>query len=320
MNKPRLIAGAIVVAAILIAAVGTWLALYVFTPGRAPHEEFLPRDNAIRIVLQPYRVQREVSGLVPDATRFIKAIPKVMSTQGRPFRIDWIHNLPYEFSFLIQQNDLDHLGVRLYVNEKPDMNSFVGEVNNSGFFNAVRGVVWNPPRLRGETQTAYIADGRAAIPTGTQQIVQTLFGGTRIPDPVDYTGNHFFEMTGSNNAGAFGEFQGVVIRNWGSLGGDDLHTFLRETWHDVLRVRITGDWTGPDRMDFDLSLVVTPNGDPGRVEEAHDFMLDRLVSGLQSWQGLNFSGSAEWQNSRTLVGRYTLTNFEPALQRALRIR
>lgn len=320
MNKARLVATAIVVLAVLIAGVGTWLALYVFHPGRVSHAEYLPPNNAIRIALQPFRVQSRVSDLVPTATRFIKQVPKFTSMQGRPFRIDWIHHLPYEFTFLLQQDTPDALGVRLYVNEKPDMKSFVSELNNSGFFGAVRGVVWNPPRLHAEGQTSWMTDGSMPLPTHTQEYVRQVFGNAGIPDAVDYTGEHFFEMTGVNNAGAFLEFHGSTLRNWGAMGGDDLHDALSNVWPHIARAHITGDWIDTDRMDFKLELVLSPSGDAATVMAAHDLFLSRLDAGLQAWQGMNLTGSAKQQNSRLLVGNYTLRGFEAALQRALRIR
>lgn len=319
MNRARLIAAMIVFAAALIGGIGTYLALYVFLPGRVSHEDYLPNNNGLRIVLQPYRVQGRVSDLVPDATRFIKAIPKVMSTQGRPFRIDWIHHLPYEFAILIQQERLDTLGVRLYVNEKPDMKSFVGELNNSGFFGAVRGVVWNPPRVRAQGNTSWLTDGLLSIPAGTQDIVARDFPGADFPDAVSYAGAHFFEMTGVNNAGAFAEFHGAIVRNWGSRGGEDLHDALRTIWPYVDRASLAGDWTATDQMTFTMTLSPGTGGNRADLMQVHDLFLARLDAGLDAWQGMRVSGGAHWEND-LLVGHYTLTGFEAALQRALRIR
>jgi hypothetical protein len=315
MNRSTLLSLAL---AVLVLLCG-WLALrwFLSLPGKADHDAYLLPETSVRLVFQPSRVQDYVSSLAPQVTKFIDTVPRFSSMQGRAFRVDWIHKLPHEITFLYSRLQRGSLEVLLYVNEIPEADSFSSEVNDSGALDRIQGVNWNAPRLAAEGLTQRVARGSMFVPPYVDERLAAAFPVPGSANPPVIEGNHFFEFAADNADGGLLEWQGAMRAHWGDWGGSALHQELEALWPSVASVRLAGDLDATNRLLFTLEIELnTPDAAGPAEAAAYSF-----VAGFDTW----FSGLAgasarvlEVESAGTRVrAAFEAEGFEARIRRAL---
>jgi hypothetical protein len=317
MKRTRLATGIIVAAAgIIAAALTAWYLFYRPLPGIS-HATHLTPSTAIRVVLQPARVQGYVSRLAPTATRYVKGIPRLTSMQPGPIRLDWIHTLPYEFTLLFAQDAADFQTVLLFVKENPDGRNFAGVLNDSSLFRDLRAVDWPSHRVRADKSGALLASGSLVIPEDTQAAVEAAWPRivpARIPE---VEGDHFLEIAADNGNGALMEIHGALAAAYGPWGGPELQQALRAAWPAIDNLRLSADLEEDDRLAFTLRVQTVREDARDSVQAAATQFAAEVEAWLRDEEGFVFSGETKWTDPYTLTGHYRLTGFEPNLRRAL---
>ncbi|MBI1318387.1 MAG: hypothetical protein GC168_05465 [Candidatus Hydrogenedens sp.] len=305
-------------AAALVLLLG-WYAVQWFLslPGKADHDAYLLPETTVRLVTQPSRAQDYISSLAPQATKYINAIPKFSSTQGRPFRVDWIHMLPHEITFLFSRVQVGSLDVLLYVNEIPEADSFSKEVNDSGALNHLRGIYWNAPRLSAEGLTERTARGTMPIPAYVSESLTAAFPVPTAPQPPAIEGSHLFEFAADNVDGGLLEWHGAMRAAWGDWGGSAMHNALESVWPVVEYVRLTADLAEADRLECTLTVDAANAAASDAIETAARAFVDGV--------GLWFSEVAQTRvrthgvehSGLRLTLQFEASGFEARIRRAL---
>lgn len=314
MLRARIIAGIIILLAI-VAAVTLTVLYFVYPFGRVSHDHLLTPGTAVRAVFAPARVQRYVSRLAPDATRFIKSVPRLTTMQGGPIRVDWIHALPYEFSFLVAQDRPDGLGVVCFINEQPE-SDFEGVVNRSGLLRELRPVQWQGARFTRDAEGGLVAQGQLAIPPEIQRDVALWWPDYRPFSPPPIEGRHLIECSGDNSNGALMQLHGALARRGALWPGYAFHDPLMQAWSGVQRVWFSADLAADDELRFRISVHCTGAAEAGRILQLVEEGAGILSDALFSERRFQLTGGAVVKGN-VIEGEYTLTGFEPALRRAL---
>mgnify|MGYP006280045093 CR=1 FL=1 len=310
MNRMRLVSVALVALAAVIAATMTIVYLLFPPVPRPAHEPWLMPNTALRIVLQPSRAQHYITKLAPTATRFIKGVPRLSSTQGRALRIDWIHALPHEMTLLVARPRPEELRVRLVVRERPESESMAAVLNHSGFFRALRFAAWDRARLVPENGHFLAAQGRVALPTHVPPLEQ------RFPPPELDTG-HLFEIAGTNRGGVPALFHEELVRTYGAYAGQDAHEAVQWSLDGVRRFRFTADLAAPDTLGLRLEIACSGARGLQAAAEAAHLVEEAVRARLLDEEGFRLEGAAAPVSETELRATYTLTGFEPQLSRAL---
>lgn len=293
---------------------GSYYYFFVLPRHGVSHEDLLLPDTAVRAVVKPVLVQEYVSSLAPVGTRFIKGVPKVSSLQQFSFRTEWIHKMPFEFTFLLDQRSPDFLGVILYVQEHPAAESFEDLVNNGAFFQALYPIQWQSERMTSHGQNRLTAMGTLPIPERTRNTVSEAFPDYIPLDTPPVTGRHFVEIAVNNRNGALMELQGALSGLVGVLEDPALEDWLFRFWPSVESARFLADLNGADRMDMRLEVVCRDAREAAEIiqqtaTDAHAYLERRF--------GFTLEGTAHQENSTTAQGEYALSGFENRLRRAL---
>lgn len=317
IDRTRLQAIIIGVPLVLCIAAGSYYYFFIRPRTGVTHEAFLVPDTAVRAVLKPVLVQDYVSSLAPTATRFVKGVPKFSSLQQFSFRTEWIHKMPFEFTFLLDQRSPDFLGVILYVQEHPAAEAFDDLVNDSGFFRALYPIQWESSRMLRQGENHLLAMATLPIPSAARDGVSRSFPDYVPFDPPEVTGSHFAEIAINNQNGALMELQGALPGLVGVLNNPALETKSNAFWPKVAGVYFTADLEEPNRVSMTLEVTLT---DPGAVNETAT-LLDEAAAGvadyLSSRFGFSFGGTARPDGADVISGTYLLTGFETRLRSAL---
>lgn len=317
IDKTRLQALIVGVPLILCIAAASYYYFFLRPRTGVTHEAFLVPDTAVRAVLKPVLVQDYVSSLAPAGTRFVKGVPKFTSLQQFSFRTEWIHKMPFEFTFLMDQRSPDFLGVILYVQEHPAAEAFDDLVNDSGFFRALYPIQWESSRMLRQGENHLLAMATLPVPETTRDAVSRSFPDYVPFDPPEVTGAHFAEIAINNQNGALMELQGALYRLVGVLNNPDLEARLNEIWPQVAGVYFTADLEEPNRLSMTLEVTLT---DPGAANDAAA-LLDQAAGGVTDYLGarfgFSFAGAARPDGPDIVSGTYLLSGFENRLRSAL---
>lgn len=136
----------------ILIVLSIWLSLILFVIFFVPYKaqayrDFILNETTGILILQPYKVQKYISKLAPEYTKWIKQIPRFTSLQPGPIRLEGFHNLPREISLLF--NHVPNIGNEVYliVNEKKNSRVFIEEINDSGFIKNLCFAKWDSLRL-----------------------------------------------------------------------------------------------------------------------------------------------------------------------------
>ena len=316
MNRQWLVPSLALAAFIVLG--GYFLVQWFFSlPGAANHDQYVQDTTTVRMVLQPSRVQGYVSDLAPQATKLVDAIPKFTSTQNRAYRIDWIHKLPHEITFLFSRVSRDRLEVLLYVNELPEADSFSREVNNSGFWGRARGIYWDNPRLTAQGLSERLARGGMFVPEYADEMISaTLTNPQRsIPPPID--GRHLFEFAADNREGGLMEWQAAMRDAWGDWLGRDFQDELAAALGGVVYLQVTGDLRTDDELEFNVHIELRDPAMSAPVGTTLGNFIDEMDTFLASAIGARAIPTTIDTIGDTVAGGFTVTGFEPRVRRAL---
>lgn len=281
------------------------------------HESYLLKDTAIRAVIKPPFVQSYVSSLANPATRFVKGVPKVTSLQNFVFRTEWIHKMPFEFTFLLDQRSPDFLGVQLFIQENPASESFGDLLNTSGFFYELRPIQWDADRIMRQASMQLLATGTLPIPQRVRDSVSLYFPDYVPFDPPRVRGDHFIEIAIENQNGALMEVHGALERITDLLKDDGLDAVLYQLWPSVQWLYLTGDLIENDRLGFTLEVYCKDANGAEKAFEVAARVKESVHRYVASTLGFVFAGEATRDGQATIKGTYSLTGFEGCLRRAL---
>lgn len=294
---------------VLLALALTWWFL-LRGPGRAlEHESLVSPETAVRVVLSPPRVQSYVSGLAPTATKYIKGIPKITSMQAGAIRFDWIHKMPLELAFILNQLSPDYLDVRLFVREHPNGEPLEG----SGFFHEISAVRWDSDRLASQERGRFQASGQLHIPPAFRDAVRQHWPGYSPSPPPDVDGNHFLEVGINNSNGVVMELYGALsdfVVPWLDVAAQEQ---LLGMIADLSAFHLALDLVRDDELAASVT-VECPN--PAGAQPALQLFSDALAAHLSASEGFYLSGGWAVSGS-TVTGDFVLSGFEAKLRRAL---
>jgi len=316
LDKTRLQAIAVAVPLVILVAVGAYYWFFVRPTYGVFHEPLMAQDTAVRVVLKPVLVQSYVSSLAHTATKYIKGIPKLSSMQQFAFNTEWIHKMPFEFSFLFDQRSPEHLGVLLFVKEHPTSESFASLVNGSGFFYDLHPIDWDQDRMSKKGTGQLIATGTLPIPVSTQKMVSAEFPNYAPFDAPPVTGRHFIEIAVDNSNGALMELQGAPSRAVTPWSTPALENEMNALWAAIPHVQVTADLEGDDNLVFRAEIACSDADAAGNV-----FMVVKTAGVavgqfLEDRHGFRLDGDADLRGDKVLA-TYALSGFESKLRRAL---
>jgi hypothetical protein len=317
LDKSRRITAGIVAAAALAAVVLTWLALRP-APTSLAHNAHLTPNTAMRAVFCPARVQPYVSRLAPGVLKAVPGIPRLSSAQPRTGRLDWIHYLPHEMTFLFSQDQPDDVTLTLFVRENIDGPDFARIVNDSPFFHYLFPLRWTPPRLRADG-AGLAARGAQPLPDSVRTAAGDIWPAFQPPATRAPSGTHLLEITADNCNGVLLEVHGAIDRAHPASSGVGALAPLLDAWPGVERLHVTADLVGDDRLDMRLEFILRPDLAPDRRHTVESLIEDAAaaMSGhLRAAHGFLL----EWTVSaggRQLECACRLTGFEGPLRAAL---
>ncbi len=314
MTRTHLIAGGIVLIGALSAALITLFVLFLYEPGRERHAVAMPDDTAIRVVMEPARVQRYVSSLAPGITRFVSTVPKVTSMQSRAFRVDWVHAMPYEIALLFSAPGNNTMDATLFINPLPE-SSFLSEFNAWGALRELRGVAWSGSGAR-EVTPAY------ATASGTVPVNASWNAGAQKPSihalgTPEIEGGHWLEVAAVNADDVFSHLYAAMDRAWRQPGTEASAAALTRALPYLRRARLTGDLTADDELYFVILLELADPAGRAAVDEAMAAVADAMAAGFADRWGWSFGGGFGWTGPAALEGSYHLRGFEARLRRAM---
>lgn len=316
LDKARLQALAIAVPLVIVVAAGLYYYFFVRPTYGVFHEPLMAQDTAVRVVLKPVLVQSYVSSLAHTATKYIKGIPKVSSLQQFAFNTEWIHKMPFEFSFLFDQRSPEYLGVLLFVREHPASESFSSLVNGSGFFNDLYPIEWEQQRMSGEGVGQLIASGTLPIPVSTRKDVSEEWPNYMPFDAPPVTGRHFIEIAVNNSNGALMELHGALTRAVNPWANSILQDKMNALWPEIETVLVTADLERDDELVFRSEIVCSNAAAAGDVMMTFDTAAIAADQYLQNSLGFSLSGTTTISGN-TVSSEHALSGFESKLRRAL---
>ncbi len=316
LDKTRIQAVLIAVPIVLVIGVGLYYFFFIRPTYGVFHEPLMAQDTAVRLVTKPVLVQSYVSSLAPTGSRYISGVPKVSSLQQFVFRTEWIHKMPFEFSFLLDHRSPEHFGVLLFVREHPASEAFDSLVDGSGFFRALYPLRWEQQRMSRQSTGQLIATATLPIPSATREAVSASWPDYVPIAPPPVTGRHFIEVGVNNRNGALMELHGALARAVVPWADANLERRMRQLWPAILDVRLTGDLAGDDRLVFVAEIVCGTAVEATDVRLAVENAAQAIGRYLQSAHGFQLRGSASVFGD-TVESEYVLSGFESRLRRAL---
>ncbi|HDP34268.1 MAG TPA: hypothetical protein ENN29_04060 [Candidatus Hydrogenedentes bacterium] len=280
------------------------------------HESLMENDTAVRVVLKPVLVQSYVSSLAPTGSKFIKGVPKVSSLQQFAFRTEWIHKMPFEFSFLLDQRSPEHFGVLFFVREHPTSESFADLVNDSGFFNALYPLRWEQQRVSRQSAAQLAARATLPIPETIRGEVSKAWPNYAPIDAPPVTGRHFIEVAVNNRNGALMELHGALARAVAPWADGNLERRMLQLWPVIEEARLVGNLAANNRLVFKGEVLCRNAVEAGDVRRLAENAGAAIGEYLRSTHGFHLTGGVEVSGS-SAQAEYVLTGFEPQLRRAL---
>ncbi len=316
IDKTRLQATLVAIPILVVAAAGLYYYFFVLPTYGVFHEEWLARDTAVRAVVKPVLVQSYVSSLAPTGSKFVPGVPKVSSLQQFAFRTEWIHKMPFEFTFLFDQRSPDHFGVVLFVRERPAAEAFDSLVNDTGFFRALHPIRWEQPRITRQGAGRLIASGTLPIPPSNRDAVSSHWPEYHPIETLPVTGRHFIEIVVNNRNGALVELQGALSRAVHGWADAALERELYRLWPDVEETRLTANLVGADQLRFSVEVQCATATSAGEAAALMDAAAEAIRRYLSSRFGFTLEGAADSSGVQAR-GDYVLSGFEARLRRAL---
>ena len=316
LDKTRIQALLIAVPVVILVAAGLYYFFFIRPTYGVFHEPWLAQDTAVRVVLKPVLVQSYVSSLAPTGSRFISGVPQVSSLQQFAFRTEWIHKMPFEFSFLLDQRSPEYFGVLLFVREHPASEAFDSLVDNSGFFNGLYPIRWEQQRMSRQGTGQLIASATLPIPSATRTSVSKSWPRYIPIDAPPVTGRRFIEIAVNNRNGALMELHGALERAVVPWADVNLERRMHQLWPVILDARLTADLAGSDRLVFSAEIVCSTPIEANDVWLTVQNAAEAVGRYLRSAHGFDLNGSATVSGD-TVHGEYVLSDFEARLRRAL---
>lgn len=317
IEPKHVILAGIIAAAALLAGGLTWYALrgeHVVMR----HETYVNEATVIRAVWCPPRVQHYVSRFVPAAFELVPAVPRLSSAQARTGRLDWLHHLPLEFTFLFAQTSPLAHEVTLFAQANPDGPAFAPIINDSGFFYFLNAIQWTPPRLSNGPAGYLVAHGPMPVPQHTQDAVGPIWPGFQPPDTPTPSGDHFFEFVADNSNGALAELHGALDTAHSYAAGLAALQALYELWPHTSRLHFIADLAGDDHIQMRASVFLMSPRDPGQAmapRAALEAAGEAMAAHLQSVHGFSLEQAVR-ESGDMLSADYHLRGFQPLLERA----
>lgn len=316
LDKTRIQAIVIAIPLVIAIAAGMYYIFLVRPTYGVFHEPLMAQDTAVRVILKPVLIQSYVSSLAPTGSKFIKGIPKVSSLQQFAFRTEWIHKMPFEFSFLLDQRSPEHFGVLLFIREHPTSESFADLVNGSNFFTDLYPIVWEQQHVSRKGTGQLIATGTLPIPLPTRKFVSKNWPDYAPLDAPAVTGRHFIEIAVNNSNGALMELHGALTRAVTPWANATLERNIYELWPSIQDVELTADLVEEDQILFEGGFTCTSNTQAENLLLVAETAAVAIGQYLQSSQGFSLSGRARLSKNSVRF-KYTLSGFETRLRNAL---
>jgi len=297
--------------------VGTLITVSVwvlYLPGRHTHEHLQTEQTRLRLAFQPYLEQGYISSLAPGATRFINTVPRFSSLQARAFRVDWIHALPYEITFLADRGDLDTVPMQVFVNPIPDNDSFVGEVNAWGALDRIPVVRWKGSKLNPVAERQYTAGGTVPVPGDAAALLRDWRGQTEALPAFDKT--HAMELFADNGDGVLLALHRAFRNDLWDWASPESNEALVQAWPQIATLEVLGDLTRDDEFTLNITIVGTPQANPVPLADLVATLATEFDQFLSEELGMRFEGAGNWADGVRFAGTYRLSGFEARIRRA----
>lgn len=284
-----------------------------YQPGRKTHEHLVSPQTRLRLSFQPAIIQDYLSSLAPGVTRFVSVVPKFTSMQARAFRIDWIHALPYEITFLADAPAAGPTPLTLYVNPIPDNNSFVGEVNAWGALRRMPVIQWQSGQLSPAGPQQHTAKGDLPLPPTAAATIAAWPQGPGGLAP--FSRRHFLDLAADNHDGILLALHAAFRDTLWAWTTAETDAALEQLWPSIARAELTADLTRNDELTLNLSIELRPGTDLLATAELITTAATELGQALADDEALTLTGQVAITNN-TLTGTYRLTGFQARIQRA----
>lgn len=315
MDRTRLIAMAMIISAALIAILMTYWYIFIYQPGRTTHDDYARPDTAIRLMVQPAKIQWYVTKLAPGITKYVQSIPKFTSTQSFAGRIDWIHAMPYEISMLYHHATASTLDMNTFINTHPNDPDFGQLLGQAGYFRIVDWVNWDSKGFTRKEESALLASGTVNIPSNTQQEIARYWNSSGMMSPPPLDENHFIELSVDNSGGVLLSLHHALMRSVSMVSGRDINAYLLERWPEVVKVHGWADLVEDDLVQFTVEVECRDAASAQQVSEGMGYLADEIAYEFER-MGFAFGGSTQIRETK-VTGVYEFYGFEEKLRRAL---
>lgn len=294
---------------------GAYYYFFVYPQYGIHHEELLAPDTALRVVFKPVLVQKYVSSLAPTGSSLIPGIPKVSSMQTMHFRTEWIHKMPFEISFLLDQRASDQLGVLFFVKEHPSSESFADLLETGGFFPHTRPIRWERNRMSSYGTRTLAAAGTVHIPrTALEQLAQLHPHYAPLKAPA-VKGHHFVEAALNNGNGTLIELLGAFHGPLQSVLHEKTKQQLVAVSPLIEDVFMTISLAKADLLQIKVDIHCQDSSDTSAVlESSLNTAYD--VAGYAKREGFTLYWDSDVEGDRVYL-EGELTDFESKVRRAL---
>ena len=288
----------------------------IYQPGRHKHTALINESTKLRLSFHPAIIQDYVTSLAPGITRFVGAVPKFSSMQARAFRVDWIHALPYEITFLVEQRDNAALPLIVYVNPIPDNDSFVGEVNGWGALGRMPVIKWQSGRLTAAGEQQYTAKGEIPIGEAILPLLSAWPLGRSGLAP--YSGGQFIEFAADNGGGILLALHSAFRDSLFAWTSAETEERLYALWPQIASVAVTGALTRDDEITFRLAISGTSQVNQQSAGDTIAAALDELGYYLSEREGLSLLNDGRWVGPGTYEATSQFTGFEAKIRQIWR--
>lgn len=314
----RVYSVAVLAAAAVVAGWLTWRSVFYRDTTTLSHEAFVTANTAARIVFCPGHVQDYVSRLAPEVLRIVPAVPRLSSLAPRAKRLDWVHYLPIEFTFLVSQEAAGRLDIVLFAKENTEGPDFLDVLNDSDFFAATYPVSWLQSHATREGSDALRAAGTIYLPEAVAAHGMELWPDYHPTRAGAASGAHFLEIVADNRNGVLYELHGAVAATRADEGVAALDPLL-EVWPAVESFQFTADLAGDNAIRMSARITCNDNTEASDLERVRERLMaagDALAEVLRSGPGFAFEYELQTLDER-MEARMTLSGFEPLLRSAL---
>lgn len=298
------------------ALLGLWLAWRAFLGNvtELRHEAFITPNSSIRLVLCGAPVQGYVSDLAPQVLKLVPGLPRLSSMAPPTQRLDWLHYLPIEFTFIIDQSAYEQLDVTLFVRENEEGPDFAEVLNDSAFLYGARPVSWESGRIRRTGEGPLVATGEMPLSGATQEAVDEWWPAYAPAALGMVSGAHFLELAADNRNGALFAVHNTLSEYSAEPVIRALDPLL-DVWRLVEELHFTGDLDGDNRFVLQMSVICgnTEADAAGVFNNALSAAVDAMNGAIPESWATTVTASVEISGNR-LETRLTWTGFEPRLR------